>query len=159
MTAWSKYRKAVTWAFPHRADKLSTYEEHIIGRFNSDFDPTLCIKYNQAAQKFFHTNQLSFAETSLLCDISQEIFLPHSGGGGIGRSETRFSGSSNPSSSRGGKRKHSRGDSDSPICQEFNKSSGCRWPDCRYNHKCSNCYSSSHPEFQCARKGTEKGQE
>ena len=54
MYAWSKYKKAVIWAFPHRADELMTYEEHIIDLFNSDFDPLYCIGYDQAAQKFLH---------------------------------------------------------------------------------------------------------
>ena len=159
MYAWSKYKEAVIWAFPHRTSELATYEKHVVGLFNSDFDPMLCVEYEQAARKFLHTNQLAFSQTSLLVNISQEIFLPHSGGGAIGRSEPRVAGTSNPSFSRGGKRRRSGNDSDSPICREFNKSSGCRRPDCRYNHKCSNCYSSSHPDFQCPRKGKEKARE
>ena len=159
MYAWSKYKKAVIWAFPHRTDELTTYEEHIIGLFNSDFDPLYCIGYDQAAWKFFHENQHSFSQINLLYNISQQTFLPHSGGGGLGRSETRTSEGSGATTSRGGKRKRTGNDSDLPICREFNKSSGCKRSDCRYNHKCSNCYSSSHSDFQCPKKGKEKGQE
>ena len=159
MYAWSKYKKAVIWAFPHRTDKLITYEEHIIRQFNSDFDPLLCIGYDQATRKFFHSNQLSFSQTTLLNNISQQIFLPHSAGGGIGRAETRSSESANPSTSRGGKWKRGGNNSDFPICREFNKLSGCKRSDCRYNHKCSNCYSSSHSDPQCPRKGKEKTRE
>ena len=39
MYAWSKYRTAITWAFPHRMAEVYMYEKHIIRPFNSDLNP------------------------------------------------------------------------------------------------------------------------
>ena len=101
MYAWSKYKTAVTWAFPHRMAELSMYEKHIIRRFNSDLDPTLCIQYDQAAHKFLFANQLAFSEMSLLSNLSQEIFLPHTGG--IRQSDNQPSGGLNSNPLQAGK--------------------------------------------------------
>lgn len=95
MYAWSKYRKAVTYTFPHRSDKLGTYEDHIIGLFNSDLNPLHCIEYDQAARKYLHGNHIDFSQVDRLATIGQQIFYPRTGGGGISRIEGRNSGSSN----------------------------------------------------------------
>jgi len=43
---WGKYQNAVLWAYPHYAEELQEYHDHIISHFNCYPKATLTIEFD-----------------------------------------------------------------------------------------------------------------
>ncbi len=114
------------------------------------------VEYDQAAQKFFHGHQeLSFADTSQLANLANQIFMPRKPRGAAWGGDSNLASTSQGGGRRKNKRKRGGSTSEFPICREFNKATGCKRLDCCFVHKCSNCLSSSHSESRCTCKAKE----
>ena len=47
--AWTKYSTVILWAYPHRQEELTTYEQYILSQFLTGVNIPLNIEYDQAA--------------------------------------------------------------------------------------------------------------
>ena len=138
---WTAKTRAYTFVFKHRRDELDAYGEYIMQLFASKVLSAApkVILYDKAIRNLVAGGQCyALTDTGCYSHLREAILVAD----GI---EAQAS-----SSGSRGKSGRNNGGCD-PICERYNRASGCTWKDgrCKYRHVCKSCGGSRHGQASC----------